>query len=151
MFEEGNLLYFAPFIFKNGASPKPKFFVVLKHMADDLLLASLPTSKDYVPGDMKFQQGCIDVEGRRLNIFVFLAGEEIISSTATQEAFSFSKNTFIYGSDLDTYPIEAFDEQMLLGQTSIEVKGKLKSEVFQAVTECLRNSKMVKNKFRKML
>lgn len=30
MFEEGNLLRFEPFLFKNGALPKPKYFVVIK-------------------------------------------------------------------------------------------------------------------------
>ena len=91
------------------------------------------------------------MENRRINIFVFLAGEEIINSTAAQAAFSFSKNTFIYGADLDTYPMDAFDGQILQRQTSVEVKGKLKPEIFEAVKDCLKNSKMVKNKFRKML
>ena len=49
MFEEGNLLLFRPFIFKNGATPKDKFFLVLeKDIQGGLLLASLPTSKDHV-------------------------------------------------------------------------------------------------------
>ena len=151
MFDEGNLLYFDPFVFKNGAPPQPKFFLVLKTMGDGLLLASLPTSKEHVPGDIPVQSGCINEEGRRINIFVFLAGEEIICATDTQTAFAFIKNTFIYGSDLDTYPMNAFDGQMLLGQTTVTVKGRLKPEVFQAVKDCLKNSRMVKNKFRKML
>ena len=33
MFEAGNLLFFKPFIFKNGALPKNKFMVVLGHDA----------------------------------------------------------------------------------------------------------------------
>ncbi len=45
MFSEGHLLYFDPFKFHNGTQ-KPKFFVVLKHDGNGLLLASLPTSKD---------------------------------------------------------------------------------------------------------
>lgn len=32
MFEEGNLLFFRPFLFKNGAEPQNKFFLVLKKM-----------------------------------------------------------------------------------------------------------------------
>ena len=49
MFEEGNLLLFRPFIFKNGVTPKDKFFLVLgKDIQGGLLLASLPTSKDHV-------------------------------------------------------------------------------------------------------
>lgn len=53
MFETGNLLLFKPFLFKNGALPKNKFMVVLGKDADgSMVLASLPTSKDYVPSDM---------------------------------------------------------------------------------------------------
>lgn len=45
MLKEGSLLYFNPFVFKNGATPKPKYFVVLAMMDDGkLMLASLPTS-----------------------------------------------------------------------------------------------------------
>lgn len=46
MFEEGNLLLFRPFLFKNGAEPQDKFFLVLKKIESNILLASLPTSKD---------------------------------------------------------------------------------------------------------
>ena len=43
-FQQGAILYFDPFIFPDGGSPKPKYFLVLKHVDDTLLLASLPTS-----------------------------------------------------------------------------------------------------------
>ena len=49
MFEEGNLLFFSPFLFKNGAEPQDKFFLVLKKLDGDILLASLPTSKTMYP------------------------------------------------------------------------------------------------------
>ena len=49
MFKEGQLLRFDPFIFKNGAKPKPKYFLVLAIQDTSMLLVSLPTSKDHVP------------------------------------------------------------------------------------------------------
>ena len=52
MFEDGKLLLFHPFLFKNGATPKDKFFVVLKELEGNILLASLPTSKDHVHGNL---------------------------------------------------------------------------------------------------
>lgn len=54
MFAEGQVLKFDPFLFKNGAPSKPKYYVVLKHMdfAGGLMMASLPTSQDHVPGDL---------------------------------------------------------------------------------------------------
>jgi len=57
MFEEGKLLRFEPFIFKNGAAPKPKYLLVLKIMDHQLLLASLPTSKDHIPSDIPVRTG----------------------------------------------------------------------------------------------
>ena len=61
MFEEGNLLLFHPFVFKNGTTPKDKFFLVLGNIDGELLLASLPTSKDHVPYGVDVKQGCLDL------------------------------------------------------------------------------------------
>ena len=104
MFEEGNLLLFHPFVFKNGASPKDKFFLVLGNIDGDLLLASLPTSKDHVPSDMEVKHGCLDSSERFVNVFVFISGEEI-ANRETGESFSFTKNTFVYGANLDMYNV----------------------------------------------
>lgn len=49
MFAEGQLLRFDPFLFKNGAPSKPKFYVVLKHM-DSLRLAQ---------GKLSAHQNCV--------------------------------------------------------------------------------------------
>jgi len=34
MLEEGNIIYFDPFYFKNGNTAKRKYFIVLKNTAD---------------------------------------------------------------------------------------------------------------------
>lgn len=150
MFEEGNLLLFRPFLFKNGATPQDKFFLVLKKMAGDILLASLPTSKDHVPSDLDVKHGCLDIPGRILNVFVFLANENVaVKENGTY--FAFDKYTFIYGADIDTYPIEKFDFQERMAQTSIEKIGTLDEIVFKELIACLSESKMVKNRFRRML
>ena len=89
MFEEGNLLLFRPFIFKNGVTPKDKFFLVLgKDIQGGLLLASLPTSKDHVPSDVEVKHGCLDIAERFVNVFVFISGEEILN-TINGGRFSF--------------------------------------------------------------
>lgn len=151
MFEEGNLLLFRPFIFKNGATPKDKFFLVLgKDIQGGLLLASLPTSKDHVPSDVEVKHGCLDIAERFVNVFVFISGEEILN-TINGGRFSFSKNTFIYGSNLDIYNAAQFELQERLSQISIELIGTLDSTVFTELKDCLANSKMVKNKYRRIL
>lgn len=150
MFEEGNLLLFRPFLFKNGATPKDKFFLVLANVRDDLLLASLPTSKDHVPADVEVKHGCLEMSERFVNVFIFLSGEEIVVRE-TGESFSFSKNTFVYGANLDMYAASQLELQERMAQTEIEVVGRLNSDIFAELKNCLANSSMVKNKYRKIL
>lgn len=115
------------------------------------ILASLPTSKDHVPNDVEVKGGCIDFPDRRVNVFVFLANEEITVPQDGSISFSFDVNTFIYGADLDTYPITAFQEQINDKLTEVELKGKISDNHFTALKECLKNSKMVKNKYKRVL
>lgn len=49
MLSEGNIIYFSPFYFKNGNTSKNKYFLVLKYIENDIVIASLPTRKDSVP------------------------------------------------------------------------------------------------------
>lgn len=152
MFEAGNLLFFRPFVFKNGASPKNKFMVVLGQDAvGNMVLASLPTSKDHVPSDIEVKGGCIDLSDRQVNVFVFLAGENIAVSQPGGAPFSFDVNTFIYGSDLDTYPVVTFHQQIVEKLVEVELVGRLSESYFTALKECMKNSKMVKNKYKRIL
>lgn len=52
-FAEGEVLYFDPFLFKDAkGGSKPKYYIVLKNMNDNVVLATLPTSKDFVPSNL---------------------------------------------------------------------------------------------------
>lgn len=42
MFEAGSILFFDPFYFENGNNPKPKYFLVIKELDGQVILASLP-------------------------------------------------------------------------------------------------------------
>src|SRR5574344_1223232 len=119
MFEEGNLLKFSPFNFKNGATPKDKYFIVLKNINDGLLLATLPTSKDHVPSDISNAQGCIELPDSQVNVYVFKA-KEVIANTINNTPFSFVLNTFVYGADVELYPIITFKQQIDLKLTSVK-------------------------------
>ena len=146
MFEVGNLLYFTQFIFKNGNTPKPKYFVVLGVIDNEVVLASLPTSRDHVPAKYGKMSGCINDNVERFNVFKFNAQIPI-----TETDFSFPKDTFIYGEQLDTYPIEELLEWNRKQQTEILSKGKLKEEFFEALKNCLRNSAKVKRRYKHYL
>ena len=52
---------------------------------------------------------------------------------------------------LDIYNAAQFELQERLSQTSIELIGTLDSTVFTELKDCLANSKMVKNKYRRIL
>lgn len=152
MFDVGNLLFFKPFIFKNGAPPQNKFVVVLGQDANgNTLLASLPTSKDHVPGDVEVKGGCVDLPDRQVNVFVFLADEIITIEQNGESPFSFDVNTFIYGADLDTYPVASFNQQIADNISQVEFKGRMSDSHFTALKECLKKSKMVKNKYKRVL
>ncbi|SDG02103.1 hypothetical protein SAMN04487996_114155 [Dyadobacter soli] len=44
---EGDILYFDLFYFKNGKTPKAKYFIVLKTTGTTTVIASLPSSRDF--------------------------------------------------------------------------------------------------------
>jgi|AGTN01.1.fsa_nt_gi hypothetical protein len=48
LYVNGFYARFTPFYFENGNSPQNKNVIVLSSVEDDLLVASLPTSKDYL-------------------------------------------------------------------------------------------------------
>lgn len=146
MFNEGTLLYFDPFIFKNGATPKRKYFIVLRNTDNRILLASLPTSKDHIPSDIDIQSGCIEITERCINVFVFIAGY-----TITTNGFKFPKNTFVYGANIDEYSIASFTRQQESKETTITEIGMLNQDLFNRLKKCLAESKMVKNRYRRLL
>lgn len=143
MFETGTLLYFTQFIFKNGNTPKPKFFVVLGIVNNEVVLASLPTSQDHIPNKYDALSGCINDDLQRFNVFKFKACHSV-----TDTGFAFEKDTFIYGEQLDTYPISALLAWQASAQTDILNKGKLKIELFEALRECLKKSSKVKRRYK---
>ena len=116
-----------------------------------MILASLPTSKDHVPADMQLQEGCMGISYRQINIYIFLAKQNIAIHPDTQLPFSFNSNTFIYGADIDSYPVTVFQEQIENGETKVELMGRLTEEQFSALKDCLKGSKMTKRRFKRML
>ncbi len=73
MIPEGSLLYFDPFVFKNGAPPKAKYFIALANIDESVVLASLPTSKDHIPADIAVVRGTVNMPERAINAYVFEA------------------------------------------------------------------------------
>ena len=141
MYQEGQLLKFSPFEFKNGNTPKPKYYVVLKHINEEVMMASLPTSKDHIPSDALVSDGCVDIPERHVNAFVFSPKTQIT------DFFHFELPTFIYGESVDEY------EQQYLDAMNAEVEdlGLMEPSLFQQLKDCIKKASLLKRKFRKLL
>lgn len=147
MFIPGSLLLFTPFKFKNNAQSKDKFFLVLK-VSDDgqMIIAPLPTSVNRLPLFMGKSYGCIDMPERCHNCYLFEPGK-IICDTG----FSFSKPTFIYSNDIDSYEVAALKANYPLLGTDYHLKGILNLLELEALLDCIKNSSSVKRRIKRML
>lgn len=101
MYEEGTIIKFTPFYFKNGNKAKDKYFVVLKCLSGDSILASLPTSVDSIPEKEVIKNGCLELPEINLNCFVISEDTEI-----TTNGKRFDVPTHIYGHQMDSYELE---------------------------------------------
>ena len=81
MFEAGTILYFNIFQFKNlGATSKPKYFVVIKHIDNLTLLAGLPSSQKHLTFDLQSTYGCIELPDSGIGCYVFQSGIPVATS-----------------------------------------------------------------------
>lgn len=134
---EGTLLYFDPFVFKNGATPKPKYFIVLANTDDGVMLASLPTSKDHVPADAEVVRGAVNIPERGVNAYVFEAGDQVT------DTYCFPRRTYVYGEQVDDYTEEDLNA---MGST-IQNLGVLKPELLADLKACLKQASNIKRKY----
>ena len=146
MFEERTIIYFDPFYFKNGNRAKPKYFVVLKNQNDQNVLASLPTRTDSIPAKEEIDKGCLELPEINLNCFVFLSSCII---TECEKTFDFK--THIYGHQLDVYETEFLREIYPIEGTDYFIWGIMKEDLFESLINCLKTSKSVKRKYKKLL
>lgn len=146
MLEEKNILFFKPFTFKNGDS-KDKFFVVLKTFDNgNSLLASLPSSQDYVPERYETQSGCIEAPEINFNCYVINNGLEV-----TECGKQFHKRTYLYGIGLDQYNSIDLNNKYPNEGYDYEIFGKMKENIFNDIIDCFKKSNIIKRKFIKIL
>ena len=146
MFLEGVIFYFTPFYFKNGNTAKQKYFVVLKNNHKSILIALLPTSKNFIPINEQNKNGCIDLPDKNLNCFVFLN-----NLVVTECGKRFERTTHLYGHQMEDYNINDMLEIYPNEGRDYIIWGKMKSTLFNELLNCFKNSKSVKNKYRKLL
>jgi hypothetical protein len=140
------ILYFPNFIFKNGAPPKPKFFITLKNIGNEIMVVSLPSSQDFVPDSIKVE-GCIEYPERGISCFCFFKNKDICNETR----FQFNKDTFIYANYVDTYSLTKLSGHYPIQGIDYIVKGTLSNPYKTNLLNCLINSHDLKRKIKKLL
>ena len=138
---EGTLLYCDPFVFKNGAAPKPKYFIVLANTDNGVMLASLPTTKDHIPSDSEVVRGPVNIPERGVNAYVFEAGDYVT------DTYCFPRRTFVYGEQVDDYT----EKDLYAMGSIIRNLGVLKPEILAELKACLKQAKGIKRKYVKWL
>ena len=146
MFREGCIIYFTPFYFKNGNTAKPKYFVVLKNQDNQNLLASLPTRTDNIPARDEIKNGCLELPDINLNCFVISSDRAV-----TQCGKHFDFKTHIYGHQIDVYESAMLKEIYPIENTDYELWGTMQKDLFLELIDCLKNSRSVKRKYKKIL
>lgn len=155
LFEEGKVLYFDPFYFKDKVGgQKPKYYIVLKKLVDpstplrnqSVVLATLPTSKDFVPNTIEKVHGCMEHPEINFNCYYFASGQAVCTN-----GFGFPVETYVYGYRLQTHAVADFQKQVADGETVITEKGQLTAEEYRAIVDCLKQSPAVKRVYRNAL
>lgn len=147
MYLPGSIIYFTPFYFNNGKSAaKNKYFIVLCHENDELIIASLPSSQDYVPAYADKDHGCIDIPEGGFNCYHFSPSKII-----TTNGFSFPIPTYMYANWIDKYPLTIFKEVYVVEGVDYEIIGRLTKEEFDAVIQCFAFSASTKRKYKEIL
>lgn len=146
MYAEGNLIYFTPFYFKDGSESKPKYFLVLKVIDQNVILASLPSSVDHLPKNISSGHGCLEIPEGCINCYIFKAGKVI-----TENNWSFPRDTFLYGQWIDEYKIDLLDDIYPIDGIDYEIVGKITNEEMLCLIKCFTNSASVKRKYKRLL
>jgi len=145
LYTPGKIIYFDPFFFKNGGS-KPKYFLVLKVVDDNAIIASLPSSQSHLPTLQIIQHGCLEIPEGCINCYIFEANKPI-----TKNGWSFGFNTFLHGLWLDDFNVTDLMATYSIEKVEYEIIGELTDEELSSVIKCFANSSSVKRRYKRML
>jgi len=147
MFPPGTILYFTPFYFKDNKTPaKNKYFISLGQKDNNLFLATLPSSQDYVPAYASRHHGCINIADANFNCYYFEA-EKII----TTNGWAFPKPTYSYANWIDEYNQISFEDQYAFEGIDYEQIGRLTETEFHNLIKCFVTAPNIKNKYKRIL
>jgi hypothetical protein len=146
MFENGSILYFTPFRFRDGSKPKNKYFIVLKVQENQTLLASLPSSQLYLPQKMAENWGCLQDSSADIGAYLFQENQ-----TVGKRGFHFQKPTILYGQYLELYSITDISERYQIPEIDYLFVDVLLDEILTSIIECFNTAPTVKQKIKRFL
>jgi hypothetical protein len=147
MYLPGSIIYFTPFYFRDGKSPaKNKYFIVLCPENENLIVASLPSSQDYVPAYAQKTHGCIDIPEGGFNCYHFSSNKPV-----TTDGWSFPMPTYIYANWIDTYHLNIFKQVYVVEGVDYEIIGRLTREEYEAIIQCFAFAAATKRKYKQIL
>jgi hypothetical protein len=146
LFSERQIIYFSPFYFKNGNTAKNKFFIVLKNINNITIIASLPTRTNKIPSFIKQAHGCINDDDRCFNCYFFEADRPVC-----ENGFCFPLPTFIYGNEVEDYEVRILKSVYPIEGVDYTIAGSLLKSEYDALINCLKTSKSVYRKIKRML
>ena len=132
MYTPGNLIYFDPFYFKDGARSKPKYFLVLKILENRAILASLPSSVDHLPRNIEINHGCIEIPEGNINCYVFKS-----KTIITKNNWWFNFDTFLYGEWIDDFSIDLLEDIYPVEEIDYQIIGELTDHELKSVIDLL--------------
>ena len=145
MYEPGNLYYFKSFYFSDG-SFKPKYFLTLYSDKELVIVASLPSSVDYVPSHITKQHGCLNDLPSDFNAYYFAPGVQV-----TDAGWAFPTHTYLYGLWVDVFSLTELDANYQVEGVDYEFKGRITKQEFLAIVKCFLSARTIKNKVKNWL
>ena len=146
MFTQGVILYISPFYFKNGNTSKNKYFIVLKIVDNQIVIASLPTRSSKAPSLIQNEHGCNNDAERCFNCYAFQANRPI-----TGNGFSFPVSTYIYGREVEDYSLQILQLNYRIEGVDYEIMGTLTTQEYDDVCNCLKQSTSIRRGIKKYL
>ncbi len=145
MFEAGNLYYFKPFYFADGNS-KPKYFLTLYADANAVIVASLPSSVDYVPSHIEKKHGCLNDLPSDFNAYYCSPNVKV-----TNNNWAFPTHTYLYGLWVNMFSLSELEANYQVEGVDYEFIGRITKNEFNAILQCFLSARTLKNKIKRLL
>ena len=144
MYTPGKLIYFSPFY--SHIDVKNKYFLVLKVIDGNAILACLPSSQQYLPQNHKIEHGCLEITDSGISCYIFKA-----SNPVTKSGWCFPLDTILYPRWVSDYDVMQLNNTYTIPNVDYEVVGELTEVELKNIIECFLNSKSLSRKYKRML